>query len=44
MTKTEIFSLFQEFYNQHQIPPPLFRGSTVLSKLIINKTGKVGSA
>ena len=35
MTETEIFSLFQEFYNQHQIPSPFFKGSTVLANQVL---------
>ena len=35
MTETKMFSLFQEFYNQHQMLSQFFKGSTVLANLIL---------
>ena len=34
MTETEIFSLFQIFHNQHQIPSPLFKENPIIWTLL----------
>ena len=34
MTETEIFSQFEEFHNQHQIPPLFFQVKSVIWTLV----------
>ena len=36
MIKTEIFSLFQEFYSQHQIPSPFFKHLFVTTAQLVS--------